>query len=202
MADPARCFLNSVVLGKNPRLSYLVDRGLPSVVRWRLLRVGPEYSFEFDLLARSGARYENALVERFSPYVPALSSMLRIGSYTYSFLGARQESDVCVCDRDGAFWIIDPNKQSIATQDGLGGAQGEPLPIYCQYVNSGGEPFEKCLDTYLQYIERSCKPTKDAAAARSVWLSFEDYIRQTDPKALIDDTAFWQCILGERLGPY
>ena len=202
MPTTSRCHLPVDALGRYPQLSYLVNEGLPPTIRWQLRPTAPEYCFDFELLAHGGTHYDEVLVERSRRYLPDLGNMLRIGRYLYSFLDLRQQSDVCRHVTDGALWIIDLSRESIVTHIHNNEPVGERIPIFFQYVNSGGEQFEKCLTTYLGYVERFRKPTRDATAVRNAWLQFEEYIRQTDPQALTDDSSYWQCIIGERLGPY
>ena len=202
MCDPNRCFLPEDRLERRPQFSYLVAKGLPSPTCWRHLRVGPEHCFEFELLARGGTRYEEAVVERSGRYFPALSNMLRIGTYTYSFCGVQLQSDVCAQDGDGALWIVDLNHGSINTHGDACDTFWERIPISYRFLNSGGEQFEKCLLTYLEYVERARDPTKDGAGASHAALLFEDFVRQTDPQVLDQETSFWDGAIGEMLGPF
>jgi hypothetical protein len=128
--------------------------------------------------------------------------MFRIGNYIYSFLDLQQQSDVCARTSDGTLWNIDLEKESIVTRFQGIEMIAERIPVSVQYLNSGCDQFEQCITVFLELVERFRQPTRDQAAVRSAWMQFEEHVRQTDPQALEDDSSYWQCILGERLGPY
>lgn len=185
-----------------PQLSHLESQGLPSSVRWRFHSSGPEFCFDFGLLAQGGTRYDEADIGRSQRYCPDIKEMLRIGSYIYTFLDLQQQSDVCARTSDGSLWIIDLKRESIVTRVHNNDLISERIPIFVQYLNSECDRFEKCISVFLELVERFRRPTKDEAAVRNAWTQFEEYVRQTDPQALEDDTSYWQCVIGERLAPY
>jgi hypothetical protein len=173
------------------------------LVRWRFHSSGPEFRFDFGLLAQGGTRYEQADIERSQRYCPDVKEMLRIGSYIYTFLDLQQRSDVCARTSDGTLWIIDLKRESIVT--GFQGTEmiSERIPVFFQYLNGGCAQFEKCINVFLELMGRFRQPTRDKAAVRSAWMQFEEHVRQTDAQALEDEPPpYWGCIIGERLEPY
>jgi hypothetical protein len=199
---PPRDYLPRDAAERFPQLSHFESQGLPSSIRWRFHSSGPEFRFDFGMLGQGGIQYEQADIQRSQWYYPDISDMLRIGSYIYAFLDLQQQSDVCARTKDGSLWIIDLKRESIVTLFHGNEMMSERIPVFVQYVNSQPDQFEKCISVFLELVERFRQPTKDKAAVRNAWTQFEDYIRQTDPQALKDDTSYWLGTIGERLGPY
>lgn len=184
-----------------PALSGLAENGLPNRIDWHFATSGPTYSFDFARLHEGGQVYDGAAAEMIDRYMAEAAPVLLIGIYAYSFLDLRRVSDVGVSTANGNMWIIDPSCSSIVRVPGHEG-EFERIPFSFQFLNTDTARFEQVLDQFLPLTRRSPDIAPVAPPDRAGWLALEGEIRNIDPLALHHETAFWQCIIGDRLGPF